>query len=288
MIHETLNITRRLIVFDTETTGTNTREDRIVEIGFQVWEPVVGLVKSWRSLINPLIKIPESATAVHGIDNGIFLQCRHCKMPIEGHPDDHEFAGWPAFKHLATNLATGFSNCDFAGKNVRFDLRIMAAEMERAGVEWAYGEACIIDIDRLEQLGKPRTLSHLYLEHTGKVLEGAHGALADVEASTEVIVAQVTKYEQLPRTVAELHELQWPGWIDPDGKFKFVNGEPCFAQWGKFAGKPMRTADRGYWDFILRSDFSADTKRLAAAAKLGQYPTPKARVHEGQDQEVAG
>lgn len=49
MIHEVLKLTRPLILFDTETTGTNTREDRILELGFQVWEST-GMTKSWRSL----------------------------------------------------------------------------------------------------------------------------------------------------------------------------------------------------------------------------------------------
>lgn len=278
MIHELLPLTRRLIVFDTETTGVNTREDRILEIGFQVWE-ATGMTKAWRSLINPCVPIPPGAAAVHGVDDGIFQICRQCNMPKDGHEGDHQFLGWPTFKQLASNIATGFSDCDFGGKNIRFDLRILAAEMARAGVEWSYFGARVIDIDRLEQIGEPRSLSHLYKKYTGNDLEGAHGAMADVEAASIVIAAQLARFEQLPRSLDELHDLQWPGWIDPEGKFKFVNNVPCFGQWGKYQGQPMKAADRGYWDFILRSDFSADIKRLAEAAKLGRYPTPREDRH---------
>lgn len=278
MIHEVLKLTRPLILFDTETTGTNTREDRILELGFQVWEST-GMTKSWRSLINPRVPIPAVAAKVHGIDDGIFQQCRQCGGPRENHGDDHEFHEWPSFGQLARSIASGFSNCDFGGKNIRFDLRILAAEMDRESVTWSYLGANVIDIDRIEQLGEPRSLSHLYKKYTGKDHDGAHGAMADVEASAEVIVAQMTKFEQLPRDLDELHALLWPGWIDPEGKFKFVNGVPCFGQWGKYQNQPMKAADRGYWDFILRSDFSADIKQLAEAAKLGRFPAPRESRH---------
>lgn len=289
MIHELIPLTRRLIVFDTETTGTNVNEDRIVELGFQVWE-ATGMTKEWRSLVNPMIRIPEGAAKVHGIDNGVFRLCRECANDVDQHglvAPDHEFHGWPTFKQIAPNISHGFSDCDFAGKNIRFDLRIMAAEMARSGVTWSYADACIIDIDRLEQIGEPRTLSHLYEKHVGEKLEGAHGALADVQASSAIIAAQLKKYADLPRTLGALHDLQWPNWIDPDGKFKFVNGVPCIGNWGKHALKPMRGVDNGYWDFILKADFSPDVKALASAAKLGQYPQPKRSGNEGNGQEAA-
>ncbi len=37
----------------------------------------------------------------------------------------------------------------------------------------------------------------------------------------------------------------------------------------------MQNADRGYWDFILKSDFSTEVKQLARDAKLGKFPEVK-------------
>jgi DNA polymerase-3 subunit epsilon len=250
-------------------------------------------VKEYRTLVNPGVTIPASATKVHKITDAVVQGCRICELTFDVHGpngkgEPHEFKPWPTFKQLAPNLVKGFSGCDFAGKNVRFDLRITAAEMQRAGVEWRYDGARIIDGDRLESLLNPRSLSHLYRKYAGKVLDGAHGALADVRASTTVIEGQLhapvefpelSDYSHLPKDLDELHQLQWPDWIDCDGFFRFVDGVACVGRWGKHAGKPMTHPDlsalykgTSYWDFILGGDFPADVKHLAAEAKMGRFP----------------
>lgn len=252
MFHHLFSLNRPLFVLDLETTGVNTKEARIVEIAFQMWD-WEGLKKEYSTLINPGISIPAEASGVNKIT-------------------DEDVKEKPRFAQLAKNLAMGFSNCDFAGKNVRFDLRILAAEMARANVVWSYLDARVIDADRLEQIGEPRTLSHLYRKHLGKEPENAHQALADVQMTTEILVAQLQKYSTLPRTLDKLHHLQWPGWIDPDGKFKFDNGVPV-CTFGKYSGKSMMNIPSDYWSWIISADFSADVKALAERAKRGEFPT---------------
>lgn len=289
MIHQLLNLTRPLIVFDTETTGTNVKEDRIVEIGFEVWT-AEGMTKEYRTLVNPGVSIPKGAFDVHGISDLDVQACRLCDRSFAAHgtepilPGDpvldcQSFKPWPSFTHLSASLASGFRNCDFAGQNVRFDLKILAAEMQRAGVEWSYAGARVIDSGRLEQILVPRSLSDLYEKYTGKKHDGAHGALSDVRASRVVLESQaLVMIQKMPEgqgvtlDLAALHELQWPGMIDNDGKFRFVDGVPCFTRWGKYAEKPMRAADNGYWDWILKSDFDPEVKALAGQAKLGKFP----------------
>lgn len=282
MLNQLLNLTRPFVIPDTETTGTDVDNDRIVEFGFQVWT-AEGLSKEWSTYVDPLIPIPPSASRVHGITNDKFLHCRTCNLTREEHPGaDHDFYRWPTFKELGPSLAKGLVDCDFGGKNVRFDLRITAAEMRRNGTEWGYEGARIVDGDRLEALLNPRSLSHLYRKYAGGKLDGAHGAMADVRATTVVIGYQLAMSVQnedevgklLPRDLDALHEAQWPGWIDSEGKFAFVNGVPCFTRWGKNAGRPMKDVDRGYWDWILTGTFSAEVKQLAREAKLGKFPTP--------------
>lgn len=285
MLNDLFTLTRPLIVLDCETTGLDTKIARIVELGFQLWT-AEGLKKEWRARINPGVPIPPETTAVHGITNAHVASCRLCwelePHVLRGRIDHgivdtqdggrHEFHPYPSFKQLAPNIAKGFTDVDFAGKNVRFDLRVLSSEFARASVEWTYGGARIIDADRLEQIGEPRHLSNLYSKHTGKEPLDAHQALADVRMTTEVIAAQMVKYDTLPRDLDALHALQWPGWLDPEGKFRFIDGVPCFGSWGKYAGKPMASVPTDYFDFILKSDFSSDVKALVGQAKLGRFP----------------
>lgn len=280
MLHELLRLIRPLIVPDVETTGLNPLDSRIIELGFQLWT-AEGLKIEWRTLVQPGIPIPPASTAVHHITDAMVAACRVCGGgPKETLQEDtcrcEEFKPWPTFKEIAPRLGKGFSDCDFAGKNVRFDLRIINAEMSRAEVEWSYMDARIIDADRLEQLGEPRDLASLYKKHTGKVLGNAHQALDDVRATTEVLTHQLQQYQTLPRSLDLLHDLQWPGWIDSEGKFRFVNGIAC-CMFGKWAGQPMTAIERGYWDYILRADFPSSVKSLASNAKLGVFPLVKER-----------
>ena len=279
MLNNLFTLIRPLFVVDTETTGTDTQKDRIVELGFQRWD-ASGMTKEWRSLINPGMSIPESATKIHGIDDSRMKRCNVCDCYDDDVAPDRcrceRFRPIPYFRDLAANLAGGLVNCDFAGKNVRFDLRILSASFARASVAWSYQGARIIDAERLEQLVAPRTLSHLHYKYTGQEHEHAHGALSDAQASTRVIMAQLEAYVSLPRDLDALHALQWPGWIDSEGKFRFdVDGVPRFGPWGKYAGQPMRSVDAGYWDWMLKGDFSAEMKALAADAKLHKFPTQK-------------
>lgn len=289
MIHKLLNLARPLVVLDTETTGVDTQKDRVVELGFQIWGPD-GKVSEWRSLVDPGILIPAATTKIHGITNADMLNCRLCGRSQADHAVAAtcvEFKVIPRFAQVAEKLARGFSGCDFAGKNVRFDLRILAAEFARSKVEWGYADALVLDADRLEALLNPRHLSDLYRKYTGRELEGAHGALADVEGVLTVLVQQLFQRgedgeQRLPLDLAQLHALSWKGWIDPDRKFYFDDeGVPRFTRWGKHADRPMADPEVSkpsprdgttYWDFILRGDFSADVKKVAAEAKLGRFP----------------
>ncbi len=234
MIHELLKLTRPLIVLDTETTGLSDT-DRIVELAFQHFAPD-GEVKEWRSLINPGVPIPEAVTKVHGIRDGDFRSCRVCAYYQSAHPvvqsdvtmqPCEEYKPWPTFAQVAPRLAKGFTDCDFAGQNVRFDLRKLAYEFKLTKVEWSYSDARILDSGRLEALLNPRHLSDLYRKYAGKELEDAHHALVDVKATVDVLVAQLN-FDILPMDLDALHELQWPGWIGVEGKFYFNNGVPCF------------------------------------------------------------
>jgi DNA polymerase-3 subunit epsilon len=277
MLHELLRLDRPLIIPDTETTGLPGGNNRIVEIGAQHYTSA-GLQKEWKTLLQPGVPIPEEVVRIHHITDAMVAGCRVCG----GSPEDtegpfctcEEFKPWPTFKQIAGPLAREFSNCYFAGKNVRFDLEMFAEEFDRAEVPWSYKDARIIDADRLEQISVPRTLSHLYKKYTGEDLDGAHGALTDVRATVTVIVAQLRTHTSLPREIQLLHELQWPGRIDSEGKFRLKDGV-VLCMFGKYRNQSIQSIPPDYWRFILSKDFKQEIKDIAKNALQGIYPKEK-------------
>lgn len=299
MIHTLLNLKRPLFVIDCETTGLS-KDAHIIELGFQQWGPNTvtcnceyamssahaagcpnpngspgGMIKEWRSLIDPGIPIPAEIIELTGITDFKIKCCQACGGVREGmngsRCECEHYKIAPKFAQLAPSLSRGFVNCDYAGKNVRFDLEKLSEEFARCNVSWSYADARIIDIDRLEAIAYPRHLASLHKKYLGEEHEGAHGALSDVRASTAVIIKQLEAHDCLPRDLDELHKLSWPGWLVSDGSFRIENAVPKI-MFGKHRGKSLREIPQSYWDFILTNDFPPDVKKLASAAKLGNYP----------------
>ncbi len=265
MIHTLLDIKRSLFVIDSETTGLS-QDARIIELGFQRWVPEVGMDKEWRSLINPGIPIPPAVTEVHHITDEMINACQTCGL-ARGACTCQQFHAAPRFAQIAASLAKGFSDCDLAGQNVRYDLGRIAYEMHLAKQPWSYAGARIIDSSRLESLAEPRHLSDLHKKYTGMPHDGAHGALSDVRAAATVIARQLESYT-LPRDLDALHELSWPGYITAGGEFRFVDGVAvcCF---GKHKDKPLKSLPKDYLDWILANNFAPDVIQLARDARAG-------------------
>ena len=87
-----LALTRALSVIDLETTGTDTREDRIVEVAVLTVYPG-GTAVSFVRRVNPGRPIPAGASAVHGIT-------------------DADVADSPAFAAVAPDLFAALVGCD--------------------------------------------------------------------------------------------------------------------------------------------------------------------------------
>lgn len=256
---DVLRLERPLIVLDTETTGTNTDTDSIIELGLEIITPSDDgvRVKEYRTLINPRRPIPPGATAVH-------------------HITDDMVANAPTFEQLATNLHKGLSNVDFAGYNVRFDLRILATEFKRRALPWTYEGARVIDGFRLWQVACPRSLedaaNEFLDEETKDALAGeAHTALGDVRWSSRVIAAQLKRFAKLPRNVQQLHDLCNPNEFDADGKLKWRDGELCIA-FGQHRDTPLRKVPAGYLKWMVDRDFSDKVRGAIRDAQRGVYP----------------
>ena len=201
----TLQLKRPLICFDLETTGVNTRHDRIVEISVVKTE-VDGTRSVKTRRLNPTIPIPEGASAVHGIY-------------------DADVANEPTFRHVARSLFALFSGSDLVGYNVKnFDLPLLKAEFARANIDFPEADVRVVDPLVIFKTFERRDLQAAYAFYCDKTLENAHSAEADAVATMEILQEQVQRYEALPDTVDGLHDVchpREPDWIDPDGKLKW-------------------------------------------------------------------
>jgi DNA polymerase-3 subunit epsilon len=273
-IARALNIQRPLTFFDTETTGVNVEEDRIVSIAWARVEPVTGHIGSnvfeittGGRLINPMRPIPKEASDIHGIT-------------------DEMVSHAPTFGQVARELAMVFLGCDLAAYNGRrFDQKLLAKEFQRASeglAAKAVAEARILDPFIIFMRREGRDLTAALKFYCDQELgENAHGAEADTHAAIEVLAAQLVSYPDLPRTVEALHDYcedRKPEWIDREGKLAWKDGQPCL-NFGPHAGKSLQfmvQREPGFLNWMLGKTFEADTKQIISDALRRKFPTAPA------------
>jgi len=253
-----LDLNRPLICFDLETTGVNTRLDRVVEICI-IKIDVDGSREVRTRRLNPTIPIPEGATKVHGIT-------------------DADVADEPTFRQVARSLLAVFSGCDLAGYNVKnFDLPLLQAEFARVDIAFPEDDVHVIDPLVIFRQRERRDLGAAYAFYCDETLANAHSAEADAQATADVLLAQLEHYDDLPSTAAELHEVchpRDPDWIDPDGKLKW-DGDVPVLNFGNHRGVPLADLvrdERSYLQWVLGADFPAPCCALIKDALRGVLP----------------
>lgn len=250
---------RPIVVFDLETTGTDRLSDRIVEVAaLKVRE--TGPVEVLETRVNPEIKIPREATAIHGIS-------------------DADVKDAPRFAEIADDLLDFLGAADLAGYNLRaFDVPLLSREFERAKRPFSLEGRRIVDAQTIFFKKEPRDLAAAVRLFAGREHGGAHNALADAVAALEVLAGELRRYPDLPATLAGLAEFSAPAegrYVDPDKRFLWRDGAAVFA-FGEHRGLPLqavREKSPDYLSWILSKDFSAETKRIVQDALRGVYPS---------------
>jgi DNA polymerase-3 subunit epsilon len=232
---------RPIIFFDLETTGLDVSTARVVEIAC-VKIDIDGNRTEKHSLINPTIPIPKEASDVHGIT-------------------DDKVQGKPRFIELSKSLYAFFYGCDIGGFNSdNYDIPILVEEFSRCGIVFGDWEMNTVDVYRIEKLLRPSKLSDVYKRYTGKTLEDAHSAIADVDATVEILLHQYEgKDEVTPEEMENFYRLK----KRYDLSNKMFTDEQGVVYWnfGKYANKPIET-DMKYVDWVLQQKtFSEETKR---------------------------
>lgn len=248
-----VRLERPLVVLDLETTGTRVQTDRIVEISTLKLLP--DGTGQWRTRrLNPGVPIPPGASAVHGIT-------------------DEDVATERSFSQIARSLAAFLDGCDLCGYNLwSFDLKVLVAEFKRSEVPFSLAGRHVIDPMRIYHRRERRDLAAALHFYCDREHDGAHAAEADVLAALLVLDGQMERYEDLPRSVAELHgHMGYPDVVDPDGKFvRREDGVIVFAfsdHCGKGVDDVART-DPGFLEWMLKKNFSVEAKEVVREALM--------------------
>ena len=248
-----LKLTRPIVVFDLETTGIDVSSDRIVEICLIRIEPNYNRT-SLTLRLNPERHIPEEASKIHGIYDEDIKDC-------------------PTFREKAQDLKRIFEGCDLAGFNSnRFDIPLLAEEFIRAGINIDLNSPKKVDVQNIYHKLEQRTLVAAYKFYCNKDLENAHSALADTEATLEVLEAQLDHYpDDLQNDIDFLAEYSLrDNFVDFAGRFAYNENREEVVNFGKHKGRLVKDVLRiepSYYNWMMQSDFTMNTKQVLTRLK---------------------
>lgn len=120
----------RLACFDTETTGTNPHEARIVEAYLGQFGGTDDPIDLPPLLVNPGVEVPAETTKIHGFTTE--------------HVREHGMPAEQAIPRIATAIARVWEQgIPVIGHNIRYDLTLLDRELDRYGepplIEWSGG-----------------------------------------------------------------------------------------------------------------------------------------------------
>lgn len=221
---------RKIIFFDTETTG-NTEKDFLCQIAYKADN------ENFTGLYKPPIKIPPEASAVHHITN---------KM-VTNRPSFKESGDLPKIKKLFED-----KNSIVVAHNAPFDLIMIKKE----NIE---PEKFICTLRLARHLDKEEKIERYNLQYLRYLLEieidaDAHDAMGDVLVLEKL-------YERLKNKMMEENEIEEDEAIE---RMIEISSHPSLLhtfKFGKYNGKRIEEvmkADRGYLEWLLTQKLNGD------------------------------
>ena len=228
-----------MVIFDLETTGVDTQDDRIIQFGALIYDGCGGVTEA-NIMVNPGVPIPESSTKVHGKTDADVAMC-------------------PPFSSVVEQILAVFEGADIVGHfNGRtFDDQMLAAELSRVGCD----PLPFLSIDRIDVIDLVREhfshrLENVYALLTSGEEFDAHDAIADVRATSRIL-AELMRLLGLANLAEAVHKFTPPNAIAGSRNLVWgVDDHEIYMTAGKYklGGNDPRNlleiyhSDRWYWD----------------------------------------
>lgn len=212
-------ITYRFLIGDTETTGfppgAKVCEFALIEI-----DADLNVLKTWETLVNPGIPIPDKISLIHGIY-------------------DSDVADASSIEHIFEHDMPRFENVILIAHNVKFDRPFFAPFM---GI---VGELCTLELARKHLPHAPNHRLGTLRAHLDLKVEAGHEAMGDI-----LVVLDLLRH-LVPMTGRSL-----PQMVGASVKPSMLYVMP----FGEHKGKPISELPASYREWMLRQDISADLR----------------------------
>lgn len=246
---------RLYVALDLETTGTDPKQDEIIQIALVKFNFDDGsIVEEWESLVKPSKSIPQEAQAVHNFS-------------------DEDVADAPKFADLADKICTFIGEAGLVGHNLlQFDLPLLQTELRKAKhAELDCRERSLLDTLVIYQKKEPHTLSKAASFYCDVEYFDAHNARDDAVACMKVCIAQKEKYKELFEDMTKVERLCKPYEFFEEEFDSSQKLTDLLIRFGKHKGKratEIRRTDRGYWNWLLNKEKQSRSKWYAKLQSL--------------------
>ena len=164
------------VVFDIETTGLSSRNDKITEIGaVKIKDGII--TDRFSQLINPEKEIPQVVVELTGISNSL----------VENEPTIEKVI--PEFYEFAKDAV-------LVAHNAKFDISFIRREYKNNNIEFNHPILDTLVLARATMTHMKRFNLGTLCKNLGVSLVGAHRAVNDAEATAEVFIKLVEKIKR--------------------------------------------------------------------------------------------
>jgi DNA polymerase-3 subunit epsilon len=214
----------QFVCVDVETTGLDTKKDRLIELAGIVFSHDT-MIDELESLIDPEMEIPKESQAIHNIS-------------------DEMVKGQPKIAEVLPSLLSFIGKRTIIGHGIQFDIDVICEEARRVNIPCTLNENPSIDTLRLARLygESPTNSLDMLRRHFNIQAEGAHRAKSDVIVNIQVfrhLTRRFTTTEQVEAALAKPIMMK-------------------FMPLGKHKGRSMRDIPIEYLCWAARQDFDRD------------------------------